>query len=213
MANLTRGDAAGGASAVAARRLGLLTPKRCAPLGDASEGDRRPAAPFLAGLGDDKATQTWYAIGMKDYRWIAGIGAAIVVAGGVWSGALSVDAATTAAQEGERAEQLRQRLEEARTRLNLTDEQVEQVRPILRGEFEAMLEVFEEHGIDIGDRSGSGRRLRFRQLRRLQQDLNAVREQTLEDLGDVLSDAQREVYQEIQEENREAMRERLGQRR
>ena len=112
----------------------------------------------------------------------------------------------------ERQEELRQRLEAARARLDLTDEQVEQVRPILQSGFEAMLEVFEEHGIDIQDRSGSARRLRFRQLRRLQRDLQAVRERTIEDLDGVLSDAQLEVYKQIQEENRQEMRERFRQR-
>lgn len=97
--------------------------------------------------------------------------------------------------------------------LNLTDEQVDQVRPILRAGFGAMLEVLEEHGIDIGNRSGSGRRLRFRQLRRLQRDLNAVGQQTIENLGAVLNDEQIEIYKEIQEENQEAMRERLRRRR
>ena len=146
---------------------------------------------------------------MRDRQWIAGIGATIVMAGVVWSGVPFADVAATAAQAGERADPLRQRLEEARTRLNLTDQQVDQVRPILRAGFDAMLEVLEEHGIDIGDRSGSGRRLRFRQLRRLQRDLDAVDEQTIEDLGAVLNDEQIENYKEIQEENREAMRERL----
>ena len=78
--------------------------------------------------------------------------------GVVWSGAPFADAAATAAQAGERVDPLRQRLEEARARLNLTDKQVDQVRPILRAGFDAMLEVLEEHGIDIGNRSGSGRR-------------------------------------------------------
>ncbi len=143
---------------------------------------------------------------MRDHQWIAGIGAAIVMVGVVWSGAPFADAAATAAQAGERVDPLRQRLEEARARLNLTDKQVDQVRPILRAGFDAMLEVLEEHGIDIGNRSGSGRRLGFRQLRRLQRDLNAVAEQTIEDLGAVLNDEQIEIYKEIQEENREAMR-------
>ena len=158
---------------------------------------------------------------MNGHKWIVGIGAAVVVAGVVWSGSPATGTATTAAQEADRAEQLddgqleqlQQRLEEARARLNLSDDQVEQVKPILRAGFEALLEVFQEHGIDLEDRSGGGDRLRFRQLRSLQRDLNAVREQTVEDLGDVLNDEQIETYKEIQEESREAMRERLRQRR
>ncbi len=95
-------------------------------------------------------------------------------------------------------------------RRDLAARSAQQVRPILRAGFEALLEVLEEHGIDLQDRSGAAGRLRFRQLRRLQRDLNAVREQTIEDLDDVLTDEQLETYKEIQEENRQAIRKRLG---
>ena len=161
--------------------------------------------------GQDASVQ--YATGMtRDHRIVA-----IVLAAVVWCTAPAAGNVSTApGQEEERTEQLeqlRQRLEEARTRLDLTDAQVEQVRPILRAELEALQGVLQEHGIDIRDRSGGANRLRFRQLRRLQRDLNAVREQTLEDLDEVLTDEQLETYREIQEENRQAMRERLRQRR
>ena len=154
-----------------------------------------------------------YATNMtRDHRIVA-----IAIAAVVWCAAPAAGNVSTALgqQESrtEQLEELRQRLEEARTRLNLTDEQVEQVRPILRAGSEALLGVLQEHGIDLRDRSGGADRLRFRQLRRLQRDLNAVREQTLEDLDEVLTDAQLETYKEIQEENRQAMRERLRQRR
>lgn len=148
----------------------------------------------------------------RDHRIVA-----IVIAAIVWCTAPAAGSASTAlGQEEARTEQLeelRQRLEEARTRLDLTDEQVEQVRPILRAGSEAILGVLQEHGIDLRDRSGGANRLGFRQLRRLQRDLNAVREQTLEELDAVLTDEQLEIYEEMQEENRQAMRERLRQRR
>ena len=143
-------------------------------------------------------------------RWIV----VIALAALVWCTAPAAGNVSTAlGQEESRTEQLeelRQRLEEARTRLDLT---VEQVRPILRAGLEARLGVLREHGIDLRDRSGGANRLRFRQLRRLQRDLNAVRDRTLEDLDEVLTDEQPETYKEIQEENRQAMRKRLRQRR
>lgn len=148
----------------------------------------------------------------RDHRIVA-----IVIAAIVWCTAPAAGNASTAlGQEEARTEQLeelRQRLEEARTLLDLTDAQVEQVRPILRAGSEAILGVLQEHGIDLRDPSGGANRLGFRQLRRVQRDLNAVREQTLEDLDEVLTDEQLESYKEIQEENRQAMRERLRQRR
>ena len=148
----------------------------------------------------------------RDHRIVA-----VAIATVVWCPAPAASSLSTAlGQEEARTEQLealRQRLEEARIRLDLTDEQVEQVRPILRAGSEALAGVLQQHGIDLRDRSGGANRLRFRQLRRLQRDLNAVREQTLEDLEEVLADEQLEAYKEIQEENRRAMRERLLQRR
>ena len=113
----------------------------------------------------------------------------------------------------EQIEQIRARIQETRERLNLTDEQIEQVTPILRAGFEAQMEVLEQHGIDIGNRSGGRNRLRLRQLRRLGRDLDAARERTAAELGAVLSEEQIEVYKEIQEERRQAMRERLRGRR
>ena len=106
-----------------------------------------------------------------------------------------------------------ERIQEARERLNLTDEQTDQVVPILRAGFEALLVVLEEHGIDIENRSGERNRPRLRQLRRLNRDLEEVRERTVEQLSDVLSDEQIEVYRELQEERRQALRARVLERR
>ena len=143
--------------------------------------------------------------------------AAIVIAAVVWCTAPTAGNVSTAPgqeeAQTEQSEELRRRLEEARTRLDLTDEQVERVNPILRAGFEALQGVLQEHGVDLRDGAGGLNGLGFRQLRRLQRDLNAAREQTLEDLDAVLTDEQLETYQEMQEENQQAMRERLRQRR
>ena len=150
---------------------------------------------------------------MTHDRWIV----VIAIGAVAWCTAPAAGNVATApgqdAGRTERLEAFQQRLEEARTRLDLTDEQIEQVRPILRTGFEARLDVLQEHGIDLQDRSGGAGRLGFRQLRRLQRDLNAVLEQTLEDLDEVLTDEQLETYKELQEENRQAMRQRLRRRR
>lgn len=167
---------------------------------------------IVSGSGSRDASAQ-YATGMtRGYRIFA-----IVIAAVVWCTAPAAGRVSTAlGQEEARTEQpeeFRQRLEEARTRLDLTDEQAEQVGPILREGHEARQEVLREYGIHTGGRSGGANRLGFRQLRRLQRELNAVREQTLEDLDAVLTDEQLEAYKEIQEENRQAIREGLRQRR
>ena len=123
---------------------------------------------------------------------------AIVIAAVVWCTVPAAGNVSTAlGQEESRTEQLeefRQRLKEARTRIGLTDEQVEQLRPIERDAAEAVLGLLQEHGID---RSSDYNRLTTRQLRRLQRDLNTVVEQLGEDLDGVLTDEQREAQREF----------------
>ncbi len=117
------------------------------------------------------------------------------------------------ASGAEQTEQLQRQLQETRTRLNLTDAQAEQVRPILQAALEARLEVLREYGFDLRDDSGSAGRLGFFQARRLRRDLDSVQERTIDELDDVLTDTQLAAYEELQEERRETVRERLRQRR
>lgn len=117
------------------------------------------------------------------------------------------------ADQEARMAQLRERLEETRARLNLTDDQIEQMTPILRSGFEAQATVLRKYGIDLKNRSDTHERLRLRQLRRLGRDLDAVRQQTLKKLDDVLTGAQIEEYKKIQKERKQALRKRLRQRR
>ena len=117
------------------------------------------------------------------------------------------------ASGAKQTEQLQRQLQETRTRLNLTDAQAEQVRPILQAALEARLEVLREYGFDLRDDSGSAGRLGFFQARRLRRDLDSVQERTMDELDDVLTDTQLAAYEELQEERRETVRERLRQRR
>lgn len=72
-------------------------------------------------------------------------------------------ASTTSAQDVNSAgqiAQLKERLAETRARLNLTDDQAGQIRPILLAGFEARIAVLEKHGIDIGNQSGAAGQVR-----------------------------------------------------
>lgn len=147
---------------------------------------------------------------------VFGIGVLTLLATVVWSvpaGVSESRAPEPGADRAKQFEQFRQNLEDTRRRLNLTDEQVDQIRPILRSGFQAMLEVFQKHGIEPGEHSGTTDRIGFLQLRRLRRDLDAVRKQTLKHLDGVLTDTQLKTYKQIQEEHRKALRERLRQRR
>ena len=141
------------------------------------------------------------------------VGAAVVACSTTIAAGMEPTAPSPQARGTELVDQFQRQLQNTRTRLNLTDAQVEQVGPILQAAFEARLEVLREYGIDLRADSGSTGRLGFFQARRLRRDLDGVQERTMDELDDVLTDAQLEEYEGLQEERREAMRERLRQRR
>ena len=121
------------------------------------------------------------------------------------------------AEADERLAELQQTLEAVREQLQLGDEQVEQLLPLLRESFEGTMTVLEEHGINIRSltEGSSSRRLNLRQLRALRRDLDAVQEavfEKIEELG-FLSEEQFDEFKKIQEEQRGALRERLRVRR
>ena len=104
-------------------------------------------------------------------------------------------------------------LEQAKDRLNLTDEQVEQVKPILKESIEASKQVLDKHGIDLSVPKEQRTRPSFREMRAIKKDMKAVRTATTEKLAVVLSDEQLDAYKEIQEERREQMQEQIRARR
>ena len=115
--------------------------------------------------------------------------------------------------QGDQLEQLRGRMDDARERLNLTDEQTEQLRPILRQHLEAVQEVLAERGIDLAEPSGPRKRLGLRGARRLGKQLDKVRAGTLAKVEDVLEPDQVKAYKKIQAEWKAAIRKRIMARR
>ena len=136
------------------------------------------------------------------------------------SAAAALIAIPAGAQEpatDERISELQQRLDDARERLQLSDEQVEQLLPVLGENLDSTLAVLEKHGFTSGslDEGDSNRRPNLRQLRSLSSDLDEVREamfKKIEELG-FLSDEQFAEFKKIQEEQRAALRESLRARR
>ncbi len=122
----------------------------------------------------------------------------------------SLPAAAAQAQEG-RPEQLEERVAEARERLDLTDEQVEQIQPIIESGMQATRAVLEENGIDLEARtaSGSQRRLGLRQKRAIGRELGEISAEVREQMSEFLTDEQLAEYKKIQEERRAEMRERV----
>ena len=122
---------------------------------------------------------------------------------------ISLLAGTTAADT-----RLEQRLAETEARLNLSEEQIKQVRPVLELNFISSKDVLAKYGVDLesGDttkKHNNSKRLGFRDARKLSQELEAVRASTLRELSDMLTEAQLAKYRQLQAERKAALRQRL----
>ena len=98
-----------------------------------------------------------------------------------------------------------------KARLNLSDEQIQQVEPILTDHREKLLSVMKKQGVNpnpglLKDKIG------FRQLRTIKKDIDKVYKQTEDQLVDILSKEQFHEYKKAQEELRVEMRAGLKQR-
>lgn len=105
-----------------------------------------------------------------------------------------------------------ERLEQVIENLELTDEQVEALRPIFQSSFERQAAVLEQYGIDLSDGEQDDK-LSRRERRKLRGDLKDERERTEDAIAEVLTDDQFHAYKEMAEERRYEMRERLKDRR
>ncbi len=109
-------------------------------------------------------------------------------------------------------ERLQAQLEETKERLQLTDEQVAQLRPILERSLEKRLQVLEKHGISL-DPEAPQKKLGLRKARKLRNDMKKVRKETEEELKGVLSQNQMKEWKKIEEERSQRLREELQKRR
>ena len=111
--------------------------------------------------------------------------------------------------DDDRAAQFEQRMEQTRERLQLTDEQAEQMAPILEESMVARRNILSKYGIDLERRSARSQRLGLSKAGALKQELEVVREDTLEAVDDILTEEQLEEFKRMQEEQRAEMRERM----
>jgi len=91
-----------------------------------------------------------------------------------------------------------ERLEQVIENLELTDEQVEALRPIFQSSFERQAAVLEQYGIDLSDGEQGGK-LSRRERRKLKGDLKDEREKTDDAIAEVLTDEQFDAYKEMAE--------------
>ncbi|MEM1412083.1 MAG: hypothetical protein AAGH19_06960, partial [Pseudomonadota bacterium] len=109
----------------------------------------------------------------------------------------------------DRAAMAQAQMQETIERLELTDDQLEQAKPVLQSAASEQQEILKRYEMDPESRENATSKPGFRQLRAMRKEMTAVRENTLEALDPILSEAQMEELKLIQEERRAEMRARI----
>lgn len=107
------------------------------------------------------------------------------------------------------ATRLDERMQEAKARLNLSDEQIDRMAPILEDAMSTQRDILTRYGIDPENRNGSGSRPGLRQMRAMKQEMAVVRSDTRTALEPILSEAQMAEFDRMQDERKSQMRERM----
>lgn len=102
-----------------------------------------------------------------------------------------------------------QRIAEVQKRLNLTDEQLTQVRPVLQDAADAQRSVLLKYGIDLEAEGAAKPRLGMREGRKLRSDLQKVQADTQKLLAGILTQQQLKEFEKLQQERREEMQKRI----
>ena len=109
--------------------------------------------------------------------------------------------ACTAWADGPDHSRFEARLQEARARLGLTEEQQARLRPILEGHFAAQMAILDQYGLGVGTRDGD-RQPGFQKMRALRNELNANKTKTAKQLSGILSKEQIAEFEKIQAERK-----------
>lgn len=121
-------------------------------------------------------------------------------------------ASATAAEREFSDEQIakfEQRMRDTRERLELSDEQVEAIKPVLRESAEKRGAILQSYGFSIEGGRESGERLGFRKARAMRSEMEGVRDETEQAMEEILDDEQMDEYLEIAEERQEEIRDRI----
>jgi Spy/CpxP family protein refolding chaperone len=119
----------------------------------------------------------------------------IAIVGALW---LGTAAAQTPRIEAPSAEEVQQRLEAAKSRLNLTPEQEQRLRPVVEEEAKQLREIQQKYG---GTTSRQDKRTALQEARAVQQDFRAK-------LEGILTPEQIGEWNEMRSEARERFRQR-----
>ena len=115
---------------------------------------------------------------------------------------VAITGAAASQDGGDRLAKIKEELEKTKDRLQLTDEQLGQVRPILEGSAGKRIAVLDEFGI-----TGRGSvELSLREKRSLAKKMKEIRKNTDAELAKVLTKDQMAEYAAIQDERREELK-------
>jgi len=121
---------------------------------------------------------------------------------------------STTADAEDRREQAMQRVEanlqEAQERLQLSDEQVSRLRPILTEDAEQRIEVIGKYAMD---ENGQRKRPSRKDMKEMRDQIQLVNERTNKSLSMILNEEQLVEYREMMSERRASMREEAKKRR
>ncbi len=113
-------------------------------------------------------------------------------------------------QAGEdRAAMAQSQMQQTMERLELSDEQIELVKPVLQGAASTQQEILASYGMDSQSRQNAASKPGMSQMMAMRDEMTAVRESTLEALDPILSDEQMEEFKLIQKERQAEMRKRM----
>jgi hypothetical protein len=115
--------------------------------------------------------------------------------------------------ETDQAAQLEQRLEQAKARLGLTDDQLEQMAPVLQETMDAQQRILTSYGIDLEGQDDPAQTLGIRKAMAMKRELDVVRADMLAAVEGILTNEQFDEFKRLQSERQSEMRTRIrGQR-
>lgn len=108
-----------------------------------------------------------------------------------------------------RTAKLEQYVVDAKERLQLSDDQIERIAPVLGESLDRQLGILQRYGISADGPSQSGRQLGIREARAMKKELDQARSATLASVGKILTKAQLDEFVRMQDERQDAVRSRI----
>lgn len=120
---------------------------------------------------------------------------------------LSFNLLSGQAQASASREAIRQSVEQTISRLNLTEQQTSEIRPIMEKFHEERQKILEKYGLDRDSRK-TGQKPDRETLRKLHSEISPLKKKVNEEIRHILTDEQMKTLEAIQKEMRQKVRSR-----